>query len=102
MSQHVEYRDGGYWVADSRVSLDSVVYAYQHGHTPEDIAESFPAISLAEVFGAISFYLDRRQEVDDYLAKVRAEYEAKRQVTRNADPAFYEKLATARRQGRPT
>ena len=28
MHEYVERHDGGYWVAGSRVSLDSVVYAF--------------------------------------------------------------------------
>lgn len=101
MSQYVEQRDGGYWVADSRVSLDSVVYAYQQGRTPEDIARSFPTISVAQINGAIAFYLSKQRDIDEYLAKARDEYELKRQASRKADPAFYEKFAKARRQGRP-
>ena len=102
MSQYVEYRDGGYWIADSRVSLDSVVYAYQQGKAPEDIFHSFPAISLAEIHGAIAFYLSKQREIDEYLAKAKGEYEAKRQASRDVDSSFYQKLANARRQGRPS
>ena len=41
--EYVEQRDGGYYLAGSRVSLDSVVYAFLRGESPESIAESFPA-----------------------------------------------------------
>lgn len=101
MSQYVEYRDGGYWIEHSRVSLDSVVYAYQQGRAPEDISHSFPAISLAQIYGAIAFYLSKQREIDEYLAKARGEFEAKRQAARDADPSFHEKLTKARRQRRP-
>ncbi|HQU46913.1 MAG TPA: hypothetical protein PK867_29180 [Pirellulales bacterium] len=60
MSQYVEYRDGGYWIARSRVSLGSVVYAYQQGKAPEDISHSFSAISLAQIDGAIAVYLSKQ------------------------------------------
>ncbi len=33
----------------SRVTLDTVIEAYQHGTSPEAIAEQFPAVTLAEV-----------------------------------------------------
>ena len=39
---YVEDRDGGYYVADSRVSLDSIVHGFLRGHSAEWIAESFP------------------------------------------------------------
>ena len=61
--------EGGWRIADSRVSLDSVVCAYWEGMSPEAIVEEFPTLSVEQVFGAIAFYLRNRQEVDDYLAQ---------------------------------
>jgi hypothetical protein len=76
-----------------------VVYAYQQGKTPENISHSFPAISLAQIYGDIAFYLSKQPEIDAYLTKMREDYEAKRQAVRDADPSFYDKFAKARRQG---
>lgn len=98
---YVEYRDGGYWVSGSRVSLDSIIYAFQQGQTAESIQQSFPALSLEMVYGTITFYLANRDQIDKYLAAGRAECEAKRQAMRDADPAFYNKLASARRAAQP-
>jgi len=100
--QYVEQRDGGFWVAGSRVSLDSIVYAFLEGQTAESIAQSFPVLSLEKVYGAIAYYLARRRDVDAYLAQARLDYEAKRQAARDADPTFYQKLADARRQTQAT
>ena len=96
--QYIEQRDEGYWVAGTRVSLDSIVYAFLQGQTAEGIAQTFPLLSLEQVYGAITFYLAHRQEVDIYLAQTRIEFEAMRQATRNADPVFYQKLADLRKQ----
>lgn len=85
-----------YRVAGSRVSLDSVVYAFLGGQTPESIAQSFPVLTLEHVYGAIAFYLAHRDEVDAYLARTRADFEAQRQKARESDPAFYQKLTDAR------
>lgn len=93
---YVERRDDAYYIAGSRVSLDSVVYAFLAGQTPESIAQSFPVLSLEQVYGAITFYLAHRDEVDDYLARAREDFEAQRRAAREADPAFYQKLAEAR------
>ena len=58
MPEYVNQHDGGYWIADSRVSLDSVVYAFLDGLSPETIvAECFPVLSLEQAYGAIAFYL---------------------------------------------
>ena len=41
-SEYIEQRDGGYYVAGTRISLDSVVYAFNRGDSPERILEEFP------------------------------------------------------------
>jgi len=99
MSKHyVEQRDGGYWVAGTRVSLDSIVYAFLGGQTAEGIAQAFPVLTLEQVYGAIAFYLANRLDIDAYLAQAKADFEAMRQAARDAEPMFYQKLADARRQ----
>lgn len=97
-NQYVEQRDEGYRVAGTRVSLDSIVYAFLDGQTAESIAQSFPVLTLEQVYGAIAFYLANRSEIDIYLTQVRVGFEALRQAARDADPMFYQKLADARRQ----
>ena len=97
-NQYVEQRDGGYCVRGARVSLDSIVYAFMEGQTAESIAQSFPVLSLEQVYGAIAFYLANRPDVDAYLARARKDYETKRLAARDADPMFYQKLSAAGRQ----
>ncbi|HEX7184888.1 MAG TPA: DUF433 domain-containing protein [Thermoanaerobaculia bacterium] len=92
-TEYVEQRDGGYWIAETRVSLDSIVHAFLNGQTAESIAQSFPVLRLEQVYGAITYYLGHRAEVDAYLEKVRSEFEALRRSAREADPMFYQKLA---------
>lgn len=96
--QYVEYNEGVYRVAETRVSLDSIVYAFWDGQTTESIAQSFPVLTLEQVYGAIAFYLANRSEVDEYLKNGEADYETIRQTARQSDPMFYQKLAGARRQ----
>jgi uncharacterized protein (DUF433 family) len=96
---YVEQREGGYYIAGSRVSLDSVVYAYLRGESPEGIVESFPALSLEQVFGgAVAFYLANRESMDAYLRDARAEFALMRDETRRKHPALYSKLEAARRE----
>jgi uncharacterized protein (DUF433 family) len=59
---------GGWRVAGTRVSLDSVVHAYWQGRQPEAIAADLPALTLEQVHGVIAFYLRRQAVVDQYLA----------------------------------
>lgn len=97
--QYIERRDEGYWLAGTRISLDSIVFAFLDGLSPETIAaECFPSLTLEQVYGAITYYLAHRAEVEADLERAGAEFEALRQATRNADPRFHEKLLQARRQ----
>ncbi|MGD1069938.1 MAG: DUF433 domain-containing protein [Bryobacteraceae bacterium] len=95
--EYVEQRNGGYFIRDSRVSLDSVVCAFLRGESPEGIAESFPSLDLEQIFGALAFYIANREIVDQYLRQGREEFEALREQARRRHPALYRKLAEARR-----
>jgi uncharacterized protein (DUF433 family) len=95
-SEYVEQRNGGYYLAGSRISLDSVVYAFRRGETPETILENFPAIgSLAKVYGAIAFALDHTQEIDTYLREQERHWE---KGHRTNPPAIVEKVRQARHE----
>ena len=94
--QYVEKREGGHYFIGSRVSLDTIVYAFLGGQTAEAIAQAFPMLSLEQVYGALTYYLVNRQAVDEYLVAQRLDFDAKRQAAREADPMFYQKLAAAR------
>src|SRR3954454_6503303 len=54
-------------VGQSRVTLDTVIGAFRQGTNPEEIARPFPAVTLAEIYGAIAYYLQHQAEVDSYL-----------------------------------
>jgi len=96
---YIQKQHGVYRITDTRVSLDSIVYAWWAGQSAETIAQSFPVLTLEQVYGAITFYLAHKEEIDRYLEQQRADYEAKRQAARDTtDPMFYRKMADARRQ----
>lgn len=97
--QYVEFRDDSYWVAGTRVSLKSVVLAFQSGLSPETIAaECFPTLTLEEVYGAVTYYLGHEAEIDHYLKESAVEAEKLRQEMRAAEPEYYRKLMEARRE----
>ena len=67
MQSYVENRDGGYYIAGTRISLDSIVHAFQDGESPEGILRSFPmAGPLVRIYGAITFYLENKEKVEEY------------------------------------
>ncbi len=67
--EYVEQRDGLYYISATRISLDSTVYAFREGCSPETICEDFEGLTLEQVFGAIAYYLDHQAEVDSYLSE---------------------------------
>jgi uncharacterized protein (DUF433 family) len=97
VNEYVEQRDGGYFVKQTRVSLDSVVHAFLRGESPEGIVDSFPVLNLEQVFGALAFYMASREVVDQYLSKTRSEFEVLREQSRRENPRLYAKLIDARR-----
>ncbi len=94
---YIEQRDSVYVVAGTRVSLDSIVYAFLSGQSAEAIAQAFPILNLEQVYGAITHYLAHRDDVDRYLANRRQDFDAARQAARDADPMFYQKLTDAKK-----
>ena len=96
--EYVQKQHGVYRITCTRVSLDSIVYAWWAGQSAETIAQSFPVLTLEQIYGAITFYLAHKEEIDRYLEQQRTDYEAKRQAARDTDPMFYQKMAEARRQ----
>ena len=96
IKDYVEQHDEGYWIAGTRISLDSIVYAFRRGASPESIQRSFPSLTLEQVYGAITFYLAQQPEIDAYLQRGEEELERTRKAARDADPEFFKKLEAAR------
>ena len=67
MREYVQQRAGGYYFTGSRVSLESVVYQFLRGESPEAIVQAFPSLSLEQVYGGITFYLAHRAELEACL-----------------------------------
>lgn len=92
----IERRGEGYYFIGSRVSLDSVVYQFLQGESPEAIVQAFPSLSLMQVYGGITYYLAQRLEIDEYLKRGEARFEELMRASREANPIFYSKLQAAR------
>ena len=76
--------DGVVRVGGTRVTLDTVVAAFNQGATAEEIVFQYPSLQLADVYAAISYYLRHQQEVEVYLqqrqqraSEIRRQNEAK-------------------------
>jgi uncharacterized protein (DUF433 family) len=65
--------DGVIRVKGSRVTLETIVGAFNRGATPEEIAQQYDAVSLPDIYAVITYYLRHRTDVDDYVAKAQRE-----------------------------
>jgi uncharacterized protein (DUF433 family) len=96
--EYVEERNGGYYLTGTRVSLDSIVQCFNEGLSPETILGEFETLTLTQVFGAITFYLENQPAVDAYRVRQQQRFDATR---RNAAPLpenLRQRLVSAREQ----
>ena len=63
--------DGVIRVSKTRVTLDTLIAAFKDGATPEEIAQQYPAVPLADVYAVIAYYLKRPNDVEAYLGQRR-------------------------------
>jgi uncharacterized protein (DUF433 family) len=90
---------GTYRVGESGVRLDTVVYAYTHGSSAEQIVREFPTLALQDVYAVIAYYLNHRSEVEAYLeARRQAALETKAALERDGYVVSDEKKAEIRRR----
>lgn len=87
--------DGTIRIADSRVSLDSVVQHYKLGASAEQIAQKFPSLDLADVYAAITYFLNHEETVEEYLRQQEAEGDEV-QKTIESDPQYQKNSAALR------
>ena len=93
---YVTRAEGAYRITGSRVSLDSVVYDFLSGLSPESIVDNYDTLTPEQVYGAITYYLAHRAEVDACLEQNRAKFDALRLQGRAAHRLLYQKLEEAR------
>ncbi len=91
----VEQRNGRYYMAGTRISLDSVVYSYLHGESPEMTVKGFPCLSVDQVKAGIAYYLANREAIDKYLAEDAADFDRQAEESRRQHPDLYARLDAA-------
>jgi uncharacterized protein (DUF433 family) len=75
--------DGVIRVGETQVALERLIDAHRKGATPERIAGEHPDLAVADVYGAIGYFLRHREEVEAYLER------------RSPSPAGVERLVIA-------
>jgi uncharacterized protein (DUF433 family) len=89
-------------VGKTRVPLDTVVYAFNQGASPEEIVMSYPALDLSDVYAVVNYYLYNRAEVDAYLLQREAEGDRVREENDKRSPqeGIRERLLARRQENK--
>ena len=87
--------EGTIRVSGSRVNLETVVYQYQQGNSAESILESFPSLRLADIHAVISYYLNHRKQVSEYLHDQKKKARTVREDI-ESDPAYKARVGELR------
>ncbi|MFW6012443.1 MAG: DUF433 domain-containing protein [bacterium] len=82
-----EDAEGVIRVGGTRVTLDTVLTAYMKGSTPEQIAQDYSVLDIADIYAAIAYYLRHREEVEEYLLRRREVAEAVRREFQERFPS---------------
>src|SRR5437773_9338730 len=45
--------------------MDIAVWHEKRGYSPDEIVDMFPGITLSDVYAALSYYFDNRQEIEE-------------------------------------
>jgi uncharacterized protein (DUF433 family) len=86
-------------VGKTRVTLDTVVYAFNQGESAEEIMQNYPSLRLADVYGVIAYYLEHQREIDSYLHQRKQEAEElRKEIEARFDQRGVRERLLARRQ----
>ena len=75
--------DGVARVGGTRVTLDTIVFAFEEGSTAEEIARQYPSVPPSDVYSVLGYYLHNQNEVEEYLKLVPAKERVIGQKTRH-------------------
>ncbi len=57
-------------IKGTRIGIESLLYEYIHREqSPEEIAKSFPSLTLEKVYATILYYLWNKRAVDAYMTE---------------------------------
>jgi uncharacterized protein (DUF433 family) len=73
---------GAIRIGNTRVLLELVIHAYYLGETPEGIVDSYPSLTIADVYAVLGYYLTNREEIDNYVRQRDAQAD---QILRDMD-----------------
>ncbi|HQU44231.1 MAG TPA: DUF433 domain-containing protein [Pirellulales bacterium] len=91
---------GAVRVGKSRITLDLVVEEYESGMTPDDMVRAYDTLVLADVYGAVAYYLLHRDAVREYMKRREVEAAALRATIEAEHPRISKEDLLARRSAK--
>jgi uncharacterized protein (DUF433 family) len=79
-------------IKGTRVGIETVIWDYRLGATPEEIVIRYPTLSLQQVYATITYYLENRSTLDAYLERVRRRREKDWQEQQRQPSDFVQSL----------
>ncbi len=70
-------------IRGTRTPVRAIVENWRLGYTPEDIVRGLPHLTLTQVFEAMSYYYDNKEEINDYIERNRIPDELIHPLVRN-------------------
>jgi len=89
MAEYVEAREGNLYIGQSRVTLQTLIESWQSGRTPEQLKDSFPTLPLIAIYGAITYYLENKDESDAFFRETDELDACRQQADEAAHADFY-------------
>ena len=84
-------------VKGTRVGIETILYDFIHrSRTPEEIAQSYPSVTLEQVYATILYYLHNKESVSDYIADWLEHGHRAREEQKRNPPPVSEKLRKLR------
>ncbi len=71
VTRNPEILSGEPIIIGTRIPVRAIVGLWRLGTPPEEIPTQYPQLTLAQVFDALSFYLDNQAEVNEYIEQNR-------------------------------
>ncbi len=81
----------------SRIGIETILYEYiDRGHSPEEIAQTYPSLTLEQVYATILYYLQNRKTISEYMKNWIEHGHTMREQQRLNPPPVSEKLRQLR------
>lgn len=90
VDSHPEKCGGKPCVAGTRVRVWDVAHHIERlGETPDEVIRAYPHLSLADVYGAMAYYWDHREEIEQQMREADAFVE---QLMRESGPSIFDQV----------